>query len=113
MPGVGAPLSPLGATASNVLGLAVGREWVLRRKAEKRGSSPLSVGEQGIHKLMESAGVKRVQILSTLPHSSIAKAASIVGLGRSHVVSVSKTETSGVSTVGIDFERLEAAVRQL
>ena len=107
------PTFTTGATASNALGLAMGRESVLRRKAEKRGSSPLSVGEQGIHKVMESAGVKRVQILSTLPHSSIAKAASIVGLGRSHVVSVSKTETSGVSTVGIDFERLEAAVRKL
>jgi glutamate/tyrosine decarboxylase-like PLP-dependent enzyme len=101
------PTFTTGATASNVLGLAMGREWVLRHKAEKRGSSVLSVGEHGLHAVMEAAGVKKVQVISTMPHSSIAKAASIVGLGRANVVSLSRINEPENFTLEIDLDRLE------
>jgi glutamate/tyrosine decarboxylase-like PLP-dependent enzyme len=101
------PTFTTGATASNVLGLAMGREWVLRRKAESKDISLLSVGEHGVHEVMQSAGVKKIQILSTMHHSSIAKAASIVGIGRANVLSVGQTNDSGNLTIGIDFDRLE------
>lgn len=101
------PTFTTGATASNILGLAMGREWVLRRKAEVKASQMRSVGEHGIHEVMESAGLREIQILSTMPHSSIAKAASIVGIGRLNVISVSKISESGYASIAIDFDRLE------
>ncbi|GAB7344759.1 hypothetical protein MBLNU457_3228t1 [Dothideomycetes sp. NU457] len=74
-----------GATASNNMGLACGREHVLQKKAMEQGMS-ISVAEDG---LLEFARVARVQILTTVPHSSIRKAASIVGLGHKSVVDCS------------------------
>ena len=97
-----------GATASNVLGLAMGREWVLRRKEEKRGTDLLSVAEHGIHEVMAHMGLRKFQIVSTLPHSSIAKAASIVGIGRANLRSVQGRVEPGCFTIGIDFNRFEA-----
>ncbi|OAP65289.1 hypothetical protein AYL99_01261 [Fonsecaea erecta] len=95
-----------GATASNVLGLALGREFVLRRALQRRGipnGGDLSCGEQGVAELMHQAGLRKIQVLSTLPHSSIAKAASIVGIGRKNVISVSSPEGDGLQ---IDIKRL-------
>jgi glutamate/tyrosine decarboxylase-like PLP-dependent enzyme len=106
------PTFTTGATASNVLGLAMGREWILRCKAEEKGTPFRSVGEHGIHEVMESTGVKKVQILSTMPHSSIAKAASIVGIGRSNIVPVMKTAIPGDFNIGIDFDRLEGEAKK-
>ena len=97
-----------GATASNVLGLALGREFVLRRALERRGvnADGLSCGECGIAELMTQAGVKKIQVLSTMPHSSIAKAASIVGIGRRNVISIS----SANDLLEVDMDRLRAEV---
>ncbi|KAF9881987.1 pyridoxal-dependent decarboxylase [Colletotrichum karsti] len=67
-----------GATASNVLGLACGREAVV----EKRGGK---VGEMGILGACAAAGVKEIQVLTSMGHSSLFKAASVVGLGRASV----------------------------
>ncbi|KAL6907005.1 PLP-dependent transferase [Trichoderma evansii] len=67
-----------GATASNVLGLACGREAVL----EKKGAS---VGELGLLGACVKAGVSDIQVLTSGGHSSLSKAASIVGLGRASV----------------------------
>ncbi len=106
------PTFTTGATSSNVLGLAMGREWVLRRKAKERGSQLRSVGKHGIYEVMEFAGLKKIQILSTMPHSSIAKAASIVGIGRANVVSVHKMDESGASSIEIDFDRFETEARR-
>jgi glutamate/tyrosine decarboxylase-like PLP-dependent enzyme len=106
------PTFTTGATASNVLGLAMGREWVLRRRMEKNGSPMMSVGEHGIYEVMKAAGVKNLQIVSTMPHSSIAKAASILGIGRAHVVSVSRASGSGVSPIEIDFGLLEEETKR-
>ena len=97
-----------GATASNVLGLAMGREYVLGRKAEKFGSRLVSVGELGLCEAMRAARSERIRVLSTMPHSSIAKAASIVGIGRSNVVSVANSD----SFLQIDLHRLEAEAKQ-
>ncbi|KAH0844023.1 putative tyrosine decarboxylase [Fonsecaea pedrosoi] len=102
-----------GATASNVLGLALGREFVLRKalqrrtgiSAEEDDGDAGSCGEHGVAELMAQAGLRKIQVLSTLPHSSIAKAASIVGIGRKNVISIS-TSTSQGDGLQIDLARL-------
>ncbi|KEZ40839.1 Uncharacterized protein SAPIO_CDS7996 [Scedosporium apiospermum] len=70
-----------GATASNVLGLACGREALLA----KRLGSGESTGELGLLGACLKAGVTEVQVLTSGGHSSLSKAASIVGLGRRSV----------------------------
>ncbi|KAK3072711.1 hypothetical protein LTR53_006332 [Teratosphaeriaceae sp. CCFEE 6253] len=82
-----------GATASNVLGLACGREYVLRaaRKSNKDGKVA-SVAEYGIVEAVKMAGLTSIQVLTTVPHSSLRKAASIVGLGRASVIDVGRPE---------------------
>jgi glutamate/tyrosine decarboxylase-like PLP-dependent enzyme len=92
----GAGTFTTGATASNVLGLAMGREWVLTR------GTKMSVGEDGLVACMRAADVPFVKVLSTMPHSSIAKAASIVGLGRGSVVSIAVDK----DPLKIDMEKL-------
>ncbi|WP_374349061.1 aspartate aminotransferase family protein [Chitinimonas sp.] len=64
-----------GATMSNFVGLAIGREWL----AEQSG---ISVAEQGL------AALGPVTILSGTPHSSIYKAASMLGLGRQSIETI-------------------------
>ncbi len=95
-----------GATASNVLGLALGREFVLKERMglDTGASDGMSVAEHGIGEVMDAAGVRKVQILSTMPHSSIAKAASLVGIGRANVISIANSEKDFLS---IDFEKLK------
>ncbi|MEV8632424.1 pyridoxal-dependent decarboxylase [Streptosporangium sp. NPDC051023] len=58
-----------GATMSNVTGLAIAREWL----GEQHG---VSVAEQG------AAALGPVQVLSGSAHSSVGKALSLLGLGR-------------------------------
>lgn len=76
-----------GATGSNTLGLASGREWVVKKKGG-------NVAEQGLLGACMTAGVKEVQVLTSGGHSSLSKAASIIGLGRGSVkeLSVSSDE---------------------
>ncbi|KAK5126332.1 hypothetical protein LTR85_010568 [Meristemomyces frigidus] len=84
-----------GATASNILGLACGREFVVEEAARRR-SQRISVAEHGIPQAMKAAGLDRIQVLTTVPHSSLRKAAAVVGLGRQCVVEVgcySESET--------------------
>ncbi|MGV9775369.1 pyridoxal phosphate-dependent decarboxylase family protein [Streptosporangium sp. NPDC003464] len=61
-----------GATMSNFAGLATAREWL----GEQRG---VSAAEQGV------AALGPVHVLSGSPHSSIGKALSMLGLGRSAI----------------------------
>ncbi|MGW4674633.1 pyridoxal phosphate-dependent decarboxylase family protein [Streptomyces sp. NPDC004324] len=61
-----------GSTMSNTVGLAVAREWL----GEQRD---VSVSEDG------AAALGPVTVLSGAPHSSITKAASVLGFGRSAV----------------------------
>ncbi|KAM0279240.1 hypothetical protein ACHAQH_004697 [Verticillium albo-atrum] len=71
-----------GATGSNILGLACAREHVLSRRVP-RGSP--SIGELGILGACAAAGVTEIQVLTSMGHSSLFKAASVVGLGRANV----------------------------
>ncbi|MEU9420846.1 pyridoxal-dependent decarboxylase [Streptomyces sp. NPDC048272] len=64
-----------GATMSNTTGLAIAREWL----GERRG---ICVSEDG------AAALGPVRVLSGAPHSSIAKALSVLGLGRNALVPV-------------------------
>ncbi|MGW5850411.1 pyridoxal phosphate-dependent decarboxylase family protein [Streptomyces sp. NPDC055254] len=64
-----------GATMSNTTGLAIAREWL----GERLGVSPADDG---------AAALGPVRVLSGAPHSSIAKALSILGLGRNSLVPV-------------------------
>ncbi|MEU5535256.1 aminotransferase class I/II-fold pyridoxal phosphate-dependent enzyme, partial [Streptomyces sp. NPDC020362] len=58
-----------GATASNTVGLAIGREWL----GERLG---VDVSQAG------AAALGPVDVLSGSPHSSVAKALSVLGIGR-------------------------------
>lgn len=64
-----------GATMSNTTGLAIAREWL----GERLGVSPAEDG---------AAALGPVRVLSGAPHSSIAKALSVLGLGRRCLVPV-------------------------
>lgn len=93
-----------GATGSNIMGLACGREFVLQRAAQRQGASITSVGESGFLEVMLAAGLKGIQVLSTLPHSSLGKAAGILGIGRHNVKSIC---TSPDNLLEIDMQFLE------
>lgn len=71
-----------GATGSNILGLACGREAVIQAKLPD-GSD--CVGELGLLGACAKAGIREIQVLTSMGHSSLSKAASIIGLGRSSV----------------------------
>ncbi|KAI9770933.1 MAG: hypothetical protein M1840_002637 [Geoglossum simile] len=74
-----------GATASNVLGLACGRDQVVQTAPQKRGVPRANVASSGLVAACLEAGIRKIQILTTMPHSSLRKASSIVGLGRAAV----------------------------
>lgn len=81
-----------GATASNVLGLLCGREAVVRRRLmEGRGAvgeeelRRHSVAEAGLLGACAAAGIKEIQVITSMGHSSLSKAASIAGLGHAAV----------------------------
>ncbi|KAF2176381.1 pyridoxal-dependent decarboxylase [Zopfia rhizophila CBS 207.26] len=92
-----------GATASNVLGLACGREHIITEAAAARGDTTTSVGEIGIFEAMHRAGLDKIQILTTVPHSSLSKAASLIGMGRASV----KLIGVGGSSHKFDIPRLK------
>lgn len=77
-----------GATASNVVGLACGREHVVAEAAKRDGASA-SIARDGLLEATRAANVHKIQILTTVPHSSLRKAASILGLGHASVIDVS------------------------
>lgn len=78
-----------GATAANVIGLACAREHVVSTAATRIGRYPHrdqpTVSSHGLFAAMAYAGINEIQILTTSPHSSLRKAASIVGLGHASV----------------------------
>lgn len=69
-----------GATASNVLGLACGREAVVSARLPPGIEG--GVGELGLLGACAAAGLREIQVLTSMGHSSLSKAASVVGLGR-------------------------------
>jgi len=74
-----------GATSSNILGLALGRQAVISRiKSGNNSEIEYSVAEDGF-------GGIEIDILCAGAHASIRKAASIVGIGRSRVIEIVKS----------------------
>ena len=95
-----------GATAGNVVGLALAREHVINHAIEKvtgDASGVNTVGAYGLLRACRLAGVEDIVVLTTRPHSSLAKAASIVGLGRNSIIDVG----DGNNGLSFDFEKLE------
>ena len=94
-----------GATASNVLGLACGREYILNKRIKSRlgPGSEESVGSLGLLQACRIANVEDINIFTTMAHSSLFKASSILGLGRAcvHDVGTSSGE------VTFDLQKLE------
>ncbi|KAK3945959.1 L-2,4-diaminobutyrate decarboxylase [Diplogelasinospora grovesii] len=73
-----------GATASNMVGLACAREAVISWRLPNNPDSK-SPADLGLLAACRAAGVSDIQILTSMAHSSIYKAASIVGLGHDAV----------------------------
>ncbi|KAG4419415.1 hypothetical protein IFR04_007466 [Cadophora malorum] len=82
-----------GATGANILGLACGREAVVDARLKAIGESG-GVGELGLLGACLRAGIREIQVLTTMGHSSLYKAASVVGIGRASVrdIATSKDE---------------------
>ncbi|MEU8271347.1 pyridoxal-dependent decarboxylase [Sphaerisporangium sp. NPDC049002] len=85
-----------GATMSNFAGLAIAREWL----GEQRG---ISVAEQG------AAALGPVRVLSGTAHSSVSKALSMLGLGRSALRPVDVLP----GREAVDVARLAEALEEL
>lgn len=90
-----------GATAGNVQGLACGREYVLGERSRRRGLERRE-GE-GVLSACLRAAVEKFQVLTTMPHSSLGKAANIVGIGSEALVDVSRS----VEDLAVNMARLE------
>ncbi|KAI9743978.1 MAG: hypothetical protein M1818_002712 [Claussenomyces sp. TS43310] len=97
-----------GATGSNILGLACGREAVIAKRIAARGAEreEESVGELGLLEACRLARIGEIQVLTTMGHSSLHKAASVVGLGRRSVKDVGLREQPWK----FDLQRLEQAL---
>jgi hypothetical protein len=116
-----------GATSSNILGLALGRQAVISRikSSSSFSSDPssLSSNQKNIDTAYSVAedgfGGIAVDILCAGAHASIRKAASIVGIGRSRVIELMKDSTSvigndeeeGRNVVAFDLVELERRMR--
>ncbi|BGP28200.1 hypothetical protein JCM10295v2_007187 [Rhodotorula toruloides] len=85
-----------GATASNVLGLALGRDFSVASVKAAQGFERWSVSEDGM-------GGVQVDVFVVDAHASVRKAAALVGLGRKSVVECAKEGELGL----FDLERLE------
>ena len=90
-----------GATASNLLGLAIGREGVCAGAAEE------GLAEKG-----------RVQVFCAQAHAGVRKVASLVGIGRKHVVDCGRTTDPAAplqeqirSSVEFDMDLLERRIK--
>ncbi|KAN0108438.1 PLP-dependent transferase [Hyaloscypha variabilis] len=107
-PGWGGKTFTTGATGANILGLACGREYVVNSRL-KNATGGTGVGELGIVAACSKASIKEIQVLTTMGHSSLYKAASINGLGRQSVkdVPVSKDEPWK-----IDVDKLERELQR-
>ncbi|CAZ85435.1 unnamed protein product [Tuber melanosporum] len=102
-----------GATAGNVLGLACGREEVLNRRLRARGvdEGRGGVGELGLLEACIRAGATGVKVFSAMAHSSLLKAAAVVGIGRGNVVDIGRVEKPweiDLARLKEELERAEA-----
>ncbi|BGO96281.1 hypothetical protein NBRC10512_000385 [Rhodotorula toruloides] len=90
-----------GATASNVLGLALGRDFSIASIKAAQGHSGWSVSEDGM-------GGVEVDVFVVDAHASVRKAAALVGLGRKSVVECGREGELGL----FDSEMLEERLRR-
>jgi glutamate/tyrosine decarboxylase-like PLP-dependent enzyme len=79
-----------GATASNICGLACGRDAVIAKRLPPHSCD--TVPKVGLLAACAAAGVRRVQILTSMAHASLFKAASLVGLGHAAVRELPQSE---------------------
>jgi glutamate/tyrosine decarboxylase-like PLP-dependent enzyme len=102
-----------GATAANIIGLACAREHVISTATARNVRFPRAleprVSSHGLFATMLYAGIDEIQILTSAPHSSLRKAASILGLGHDSVKDVGHYP-SGPHR--FDLEKLEEALKQ-
>lgn len=102
-----------GATAANIIGLACAREHVMSTAAMRIGrdlsQAHPTVSSHGLYAAMTYAGIDEIQILTSAPHSSLRKAASIIGLGHASVKDVGDYP-SGPHR--FDLEKLEQALKK-
>ncbi|GAA5825117.1 hypothetical protein JCM3770_002505 [Rhodotorula araucariae] len=94
-----------GATASNLLGLCLGRDWAVARVKRAQGFPRWSVPEDGM-------GGVEIDVFVADAHASIRKAAALAGLGRRTVVQVgdARAESEG-RLVCMDLRVLEERLR--
>ncbi|EME40219.1 hypothetical protein DOTSEDRAFT_137916 [Dothistroma septosporum NZE10] len=99
-----------GATASNIIGLACGREYVLREAAKRQGKDmdAYTASERGLFTTMLGLNIHTIQILTTAPHSSLRKAASIIGLGHDCVQDLGLYQAKH----NFDFNALDEALNK-
>lgn len=97
-----------GATASNVQGLACGRQYVIEQASRRLGLSLVSVAELGVIEACQQVQIRNINVLTTMPHSSLAKAAGILGLGRASVKDVGVKDGP---CWHFDFDLLEKMLR--
>ncbi|PWN30957.1 PLP-dependent transferase [Jaminaea rosea] len=103
-----------GATASNVLGLACGRERTLATAMRERGLEEWSSAEHGAGYDSEDEGpyAPPTHVYVAQPHASVKKAAALVGIGRARVVDVGQRVPPGkdlndpiaLAAVALDFD---------
>ncbi|KAH7407614.1 pyridoxal phosphate-dependent transferase [Cadophora sp. MPI-SDFR-AT-0126] len=98
-----------GATGANILGLACGREAVVDARLKLAGEGG-GVGELGLLGACLKAGVQEIQVLTTMGHSSLYKAASVVGIGRASVrdIATSKEEPWKMNVDALEQELKDA-----
>lgn len=94
-----------GATGSNILGLACGREAAVGKKLDGHDS----VGELGFLGACMKAGISNIQVLTSAGHSSLSKAASVVGLGRQ---SVKELRLSDAEPWRLDIDAVERELQR-
>ncbi|KAK4122349.1 PLP-dependent transferase [Parathielavia appendiculata] len=114
-----------GATASNILGLACGREavvnWRLAAAAAADGGGGgvgagqvankkiMTVAETGLLAAVHAAGIKSIQVLTSMGHSSVSKAASVLGLGHTSVKEVGAVREGEPWRLDLDLVERELA----
>lgn len=80
-----------GATASNILGLACARDFVIRKALNDPN---YSVSQDGFPPSVQ------IKVLTDRHHASIEKAAAVVGIGRRAIVDLSQVESKETNFAG-------------
>ncbi|GAA5964832.1 hypothetical protein JCM21900_001460 [Sporobolomyces salmonicolor] len=94
-----------GATASNLLGLSLGRDYSISAVKYRQGVASWSVPEQGF-------GGVGVDVFIADAHASVKKAAALCGIGRASVVELGDEAKERQGMIGcFDLEELERRLK--